>query len=301
MDTPTPASLLLAEYSRYLKHKRFIDETHKLVTAGDKREIDNILCRYLLSHFNQETEATIRAKANAELIEQKLDIVIPFQLMEEEITALEFSEVIQAEIITFALSFKYPPNTTTRLSAKSTPLNAARVILRYEGMLCRTGSFWGLTAKVWNHLRQYRVEYEGFASPLNYNLPKFFSLFPDTDKVYGSLGNFLTAELSPGVYCANPPYVESIMLTMTQKLLPLLASNKPFTFFVLVPGWLDSLPIQKLMESEHCKVKISLANGHKIYDYMAGKIMSVRFKNLFLVLTNTNLKVNADRLEAAFY
>ncbi len=55
---------------------------------------------------------------------------------------------------------------------------------------------------------QFGVRHECFASPLNRNfdVPRFSSLFPDTDRFFGSTGSFFQLPLDSGSYEVNPPF-----------------------------------------------------------------------------------------------
>ena len=103
------------------------------------------------------------------------------------------------------------------------------------------------------------VSIECFASPLNCWNDRFFSVSYDTDKYFGSLGNFFqfrreTEEMDvvkPFDYLftegasfeANPPFVDSVMTAMAKHIHYLLDSVKnssvPFSFSIVVPAWTD--------------------------------------------------------------
>eukprot|EP01038_Epipyxis_sp_PR26KG_P014659 gene14659-19694_t len=98
------------------------------------------------------------------------------------------------------------------------------------------------------------VTVECFASPLNCWNQRFCSVARDTDRFFGSLGNFFlfeghTGKLGfdnfglelGGSFEANPPFVESIMNQMAYRIEYLLNtfSNAPFSFVVIVPAWVD--------------------------------------------------------------
>lgn len=48
------------------------------------------------------------------------------------------------------------------------------------------------------------ADFETFAAPLNAYSSKYFSVFPDVDKYFGSLGSFFMSKLEAGIYLANP-------------------------------------------------------------------------------------------------
>ena len=55
---------------------------------------------------------------------------------------------------------------------------------------------------------EFGVRHECFSSPLNrcFDVPRFSSLFPDTDRFFGSTGSFFQLPLTSGSYEVNPPF-----------------------------------------------------------------------------------------------
>ncbi len=112
--------------------------------------------------------------------------------------------------------------------------------------------------------RRFGVHHECFASPLNHTLPSYGSAFPNTDRIFGSEGDFFDLDLSiGGSFEANPPFVEEIMAAMALKVyrafcylrdvdqllldLSLPHSNlvqsylhDPLSFVIIWPGWTDT-------------------------------------------------------------
>ena len=61
------------------------------------------------------------------------------------------------------------------------------------------------------------VDGECFASPLNHQLPLYFSAFEDIDAAFGSLGSFCnTSAIESGSWECNPPFdVRSVHLALS--------------------------------------------------------------------------------------
>ena len=61
------------------------------------------------------------------------------------------------------------------------------------------------------------VDGECFASPLNHQLPLYFSAFEDIDTAFGSLGSFCsTNNIESGSWECNPPFdVRSVHLALS--------------------------------------------------------------------------------------
>lgn len=99
------------------------------------------------------------------------------------------------------------------------------------------------------------VTHQLFASPFNCN-PKmtYTSAYPDTDKFFGSLGNFFEKyeELftSGGSFEANPPFLEEYLAVLSKIIEKALLNEKPLSFFVVYPGWDDAIGYRLLLESK---------------------------------------------------
>jgi hypothetical protein len=108
--------------------------------------------------------------------------------------------------------------------------------------------------------RHVGVTAECFASPLNCWNDRFCSVARDTDRFFGSMGNFFhfngSSSLSSsdgggGSFEANPPFVESIMDEMAAKIEDILSKETalPFSFSVIVPAWTGCLGIDIMTNS----------------------------------------------------
>lgn len=114
-------------------------------------------------------------------------------------------------------------------------------------MLCRYASLFSpgmqgaIPPPVFDTLRRhFPIAHELFASPLNSAQPTFCSLFPDTDAVFGSIGSFFEADLSSGMHQANPPFVESLMSAMVDRMQDALSraeKTRPLGFVVFLPAF----------------------------------------------------------------
>jgi hypothetical protein len=88
------------------------------------------------------------------------------------------------------------------------------LLVRYQ-TLSGHGYQAAVSEHVFDIMKQYlHVSVECFASPLNCNLPLYYSLFPDTDAVFGSLGSFFDMFPSEGSFQANPPFIPHVMNKM---------------------------------------------------------------------------------------
>lgn len=128
------------------------------------------------------------------------------------------------------------------------------------------GQQWGLPRGHFGALHRYGVNFEAYASPLNSRLlplgGSYGSLFPDTDRIYGSLGPFESLRMVdlPGHIEVNPPFVESILLAAAVKVTRELPAIPERKVFFLGPVWSSAEFFQRL-ESYPYKVIVDLAPG----------------------------------------
>jgi hypothetical protein len=151
------------------------------------------------------------------------------------------------------------------------------MIMRYACLLIG-GQQWALPRELHRYLvEQFNVTVEGFASPVNSQILtiskdlNYCSLFYDTDKFYGSLGDFFTTNfINKNVY-ANPPYVLSIMDATAEKIIEecsnIVGTNNFVRFFITVPEWNNPIPLyySKFMESEFLVFDRSFAREKHYY------------------------------------
>ena len=112
------------------------------------------------------------------------------------------------------------------------------LLLRYKAL--HGGGFQAsLPACVFDVLkREFGVEMEGFASPLNSRFSCFCSAFPDTDAVFGSLGSFFEFCPRSGSFALNPPFVGDLILHAAEHCERLLRvandARRPLSFVIVV-------------------------------------------------------------------
>ena len=111
-----------------------------------------------------------------------------------------------------------------------------------------TGYQWAIKPELF---KEYKIQYEAFASPFNRTKSKsYFSLF-DIDKKFGSSGNFFNyVDYKNGNYEVNPPFTEFVLKEAALKCLDILSKTKSFIFFI-GPLWLDAEFYQLLSTSPY--------------------------------------------------
>lgn len=86
---------------------------------------------------------------------------------------------------------------------------------------------------------------ELFGSPLNTCCEKYCSPF-DVDKRFGSLGSFFDYEFCSGTYLANPPFIEDVMIEMSQRILWALRDVENVTVYITIPVWDEEAVVRGL-------------------------------------------------------
>lgn len=247
----------------------------------------------MLGMKNYPGDSAVVEKARAEMVEKRIRRHLPMWKLVAPTPQQVIIEFCPAGKLTVksaespnlrVFTFDFPAGLYEKLATYAEIDVIAAMLLRYDSVLCTTGQFWGAPAATWKLLTdKYGAEYEGFAAPLNFNIPKYYSVFEE-DRVFGSRGNFLSARLVPGVYVANPPYIESIMADFADKIIALVNSADKYTFYMLLPKWLDSPPIQMIIAAGGQFVV--LRRGSTIRDYVGGKNIIAPFENIFMLYTN---------------
>ena len=115
----------------------------------------------------------------------------------------------------------------------------ARCALRYASIYAKTRHI-GPPQIVYDHFYSWGVRNEGFASPFNARLlgkpdGRFFSLFPDTDAVFGSQGSMFlsTRDNHEGAWSLDPPFIPETM-TKTVRLIKEWRTNKQCPAILLI-------------------------------------------------------------------
>lgn len=116
-----------------------------------------------------------------------------------------------------------------------------RSALRYASIYAETRHI-GPPQKVYDLFYDWGIRNEGFASPFNARLlgkpdAQFYSLFKDTDEIFGSAGSFfkLRRPENPGHWCLDPPFTSEIMTKVDHILKDWLATYKTLSFLLIIP------------------------------------------------------------------
>jgi hypothetical protein len=153
-------------------------------------------------------------------------------------------------------------------------------------------------------LNKVKLDVELFGSPINRNLDKFCSLYPDVEQHFGSIGSFFHLDnkhwYENKYFVANPPYDEHIMEQMAIKIINILDNFKECCFIVTIPDWRPNEKIDfgkyKSYETYDLLCKSNYLKIHKIYSSAfeyTNYFRSLKMKigntgTIILVLSNFN-------------
>lgn len=158
-----------------------------------------------------------------------------------------------------------------RYSGKDFEQDLWRMLYRYEtlALVANENMQLSILDNEYEKLRESGYQYECFASPLNCHLDHFFSAFPDTDSVFGSLGNFFQnySKIPTDAKCTlDPPY----QLHLMNKAIAI-AFAYPATFRVVVVAWRDADYYKELKEKSDSFIEYPKSEKEFILHQANGK------------------------------
>lgn len=182
------------------------------------------------------------------------------------------------------------------------------MIHRYEIYFKNTVGLQGaVTNNTLTTLRElYSIDTECFASPLNSYLNNYYSAFYDTDKFFGSKGNFFESFFPKiGSFELNPPFVLELMDRMTLRLNELLENGNKLTFFVIVPHWSDAFFCNYMKNNKYTLMyDILKKNEHSYIDgmqHVKKKEWSAKVDSIWFLMTNIkNLPKHKEIINDSF-
>ncbi len=118
-----------------------------------------------------------------------------------------------------------------------------RASLRYASIYSETRHI-GPAQVVYDDFYKWGVRNEGFASPFNARLlgkkeAQFYSLFEDTDGIFGSGGSFFLLEKpqNPGHWCLDPPFLKETMDRADGYIGRWRVQYPEISILLIVPAW----------------------------------------------------------------
>lgn len=281
---------------------RFCQELSRTMTRnkrGRKRyEAENILERWILTlveeggadsvyRFNGR-EATY--KMISELDEKGLtvEMLTLFTLSPEPERPVSSWLLERGAVIVDGARFPCSPKRLQLLSSMALSVDVAKTVVRYACLFSR-GQQWSIPSVVYRILvDRLKVDLEGFASPLNSKIlelgGRFCSLFPDTDSIFGSVGDFFSFDLRNQSAVVNPPFIVTVMDRMVEKLTTAIEQSESCLFVVFVPSWTDTEYYKRLTCSRYRLVSWRLLPGQYYYEDLDDKRIDARFESSVFIL-----------------
>ena len=180
---------------------------------------------------------------------------------------------------------------------KPYPYDIIRMLLRYS-IFDMSSQQWSIGDNLYEDISEiFNISFEMFASPLNFNMNTFCSVFYDTDNIFGSVGSFYKLGLDKllnqnikGVFF-NPPYLPLLMKKCTIQCLNIINEmNKlqvDFTIVSFLPHWGDADYIKNFIGSEYTvDYKIVNKGNYILHEKDRGKLINGTFDLLVIVLNS---------------
>jgi len=186
---------------------------------------------------------------------------------------------------------------------KPYPFDIIKMLLRYS-IFDMSSQQWSIGDNLYEDISEiFNISFEMFASPLNFNMNMFCSIFYDTDHIFGSIGSFYSLDVDKflnqnikGVFF-NPPYLPLLMNNSTKQCLKLLDNmnkiDKDFTVVSFLPNWDDAEYIKNFVNSKYTiSTRIVNKGNYILHEKDKGKFINGTFDLLVIVLNS--MKSNWD-------
>lgn len=259
-------------------------------------EIKNILERFLISKNIEKAHSEFKEKSWLFFKNVDLKTIVDNTFDKLENPKIKYTKVDLDEIQLNRFRM-YPSNFKILQKGirdgKWSEADVKIMILRYESHLIGSQQ-WSIPQKQYDYLhKKYNAQYEAFASPLNSRLMgkgKFCSMFYDTDKKFGSLGDFFKVDMIQGDYTCwvlNPPFIESFMVLSFKKQFESIKKakkqGKDLVIFGIMPAWKDSEAYKMLEKYKDLKFIETLEKN--TYFYEGVKPITANFSSIAYVLS----------------
>jgi hypothetical protein len=168
---------------------------------------------------------------------------------------------------------------------------------------------WSIGINLYDNIGElFDISFEMFASPLNFNMNMFCSIFHDTDRTFGSVGSFynlshdtILNQNIKGVFF-NPPYLPILMKNCTQKCILLLNEmeklSSDFTIISFLPNWADADYITSFIASKYVVCyKIISKGDYILHEKDKGKLIKGTFELLVIIMNSKKNSWNAERMD----
>ena len=189
---------------------------------------------------------------------------------------------------------------------KPYPYDIIRMLLRYS-IFDMSSQQWSIGDNLYEDISEiFNISFEMFASPLNFNMNMFCSIFYDTDHVFGSIGSFYSLDIDKfliqnikGVFF-NPPYLPLLMNNCIKQCLNILEEmnklNVDFTIVSFLPNWYDADYIKLFSNSKYTvSTRIVNKGNYILHEKDKGKLINGTFDLLVIVLNSMKSSWNDEK------
>ncbi len=293
------STALLKEYNRWSA----INSILRKYQDGNKKDLRYVLrsiSTYLIERMNN-------LDASTEYIQEYLrNANIPL-LTEDDVKILESSNPdagnrippsyeykflnTEGTLIQFrvgAYKISYPREVITQLQQRASDIQIAILLMRYAPY--QSGHFWSIPLEAYDMLHTSGFQVECFASPMNHYIPTYYSMFPDVDAQFGSIGNFFTTFLSSKAerFVINPPFSYPMIRRVVEFCINRSMSRTTILFYG--PNWpKGDIPAsyQQLMNAYTTSVSREVPEKkHYIYDYSTGGKVPASYSAKVVLVSN---------------
>ena len=194
------------------------------------------------------------------------------------------------------------------------------ILFRYQ-LLGSNNHQLGVKLDIMHKMNQnYNLNFECFASAINYTFTHYCSVYQDVEQYFGSVGNFYNLIPKKGTFGINPPYQKDIIHTSLTKVINFLIEAKQtkndLTFIITIPIWdlegkknfTNNLPnqnidygdfeiIKTVRESEFHKITRMVAKENFTYiDHNFKLSKNKTIQNTYIIILSTNEKIDIKYL-----
>jgi hypothetical protein len=139
-------------------------------------------------------------------------------------------------------------------------------------------------------LNRLQIDIELFGSPLNTQLNRYCSMFPEIENVFGSVGSYFQYEMVSNLnYSFNPPYIAEFMVKAVNRLKGQLKNITNYFIVGVLPAWSESSAFQmiKAIDTFRGYIMVKKAN-HKFFDYYSGEFLNICDSYIFIITDRTS-------------